>query len=100
MYKYSRDIEDYTNIGLNADWCISTYPIGDCLIFDNEDDTYTLSIVDISYSTHEDSYNNLITGTFEMCIDYYELEERRQQFISKMDNKINTIEEEIKELRK
>ena len=69
----SKDIKDYTDIGLNADWCISTYPLySDHFIFDNEDGTFTLSLVDVENSGHEEAYNNFHTGTFAECIETYE----------------------------
>ena len=72
-YMLSRNIEDHQNIGLNADWCISTYQLyDDFFIFDNEDDTFTLSKVDILNACHEEAYCNYYRGTFSECIDYFE----------------------------
>jgi len=68
----SRNIKDHKDIGLNADWCISTYQLAsNVFIFDNENDTYTLSLVDVENACHEEAYNNFHTGTFAECIDLY-----------------------------
>ena len=68
----SRDIKDHRNIGLNADWCISTYQLpNSCFIFDNEDSTYTLSLVDVPKAYKEEAYSNFHAGTFAECIDAF-----------------------------
>ncbi len=69
----NRNVEGYKNIGLNADWCVSTYQLSnDIFIFDNEDDSYTLSRVDVDNAHPEEAYFNYCTGSFEECIEKYE----------------------------
>jgi len=68
----SRNIEDYTDIGLNAEWCVSTYPIDDKLIFDNEDDTFSLCDYITNSPDTESDTPIMYTGTFSECVEYYE----------------------------
>lgn len=73
----STNIEDYIDVGLNADWCVSTYQLApNVFIFDNENGTYTLSLVDVDNSGHEEAYNNFHTGTFKECVDLYNENQR------------------------
>lgn len=73
----SRNIKDHKDIGLNADWCISTYHLGgNFYIFDieNQDNNgewiHELCTV-IGDPCHEESYTVYHTGTFAECIDKY-----------------------------
>ena len=74
----SRNIEDYQDIGLNADWCVSTYQLSnDHFIFDNEDSfkEYSLCLVAyVDYDTCNEEHviDELFSGTFTECIAKFE----------------------------
>lgn len=75
----SKNIEDYKDIGLNADWCVSVYNLKDNLyIFDNEDDTFSFCLAECV--DEEWIVNDFFTGTFPECIDFYE--ENEEEFMT------------------
>lgn len=73
----STDIKDYKDIGLNADWCVSTYRLSaDHFIFDNEDSfkEYSLCLVtyvDENTCNEEHVIDELFSGTFAECVEEY-----------------------------
>ena len=69
----STNISDHRDIGLNAEWAVSTYQIGkEHYIFDNEDGSYSLCIVDIELSGCGEGIEDLHCGTFAECVEHYE----------------------------
>lgn len=68
----SRNVDDHRDIGLNADWCVSTYRMSsDSYIFDDENGEYSLMTVSEDCGC-EDCYTLHFTGSFENCVNYYE----------------------------
>ena len=61
-------VKDYEDFGLNADWSVSVYLVGDELtLLDNEDGTFTLYYQPELYWTddNERSFQQDEIGTFE-----------------------------------
>ena len=65
----------YPMVGLSADWVCAAWQItDDTVIFDNEDDGGTYSV--LIYDTDEDGTRDIkeeFTGTIEECLNYLEL---------------------------
>lgn len=73
MNTISRNIADHKDIGLNADYCISAYQMNpDHIIFDNEDDTFSLCHIDHNARSTEEEFTALHTGTFAECVTAFE----------------------------
>jgi hypothetical protein len=79
MEKLSTNIKDHRDVGLNADYGISTYRLSgsieshrETVIFDNEDDTFTLAILTYSQDWEERDYDDIFTAdSFKECVEYY-----------------------------
>ena len=68
----SKNIKDHRDIGLNADYCVSVYPIKGYLVFDNEDDTYSVGKHFPEADNSDDEFPTYFDGTFSECVEWIE----------------------------
>ena len=65
--------EDHRNIGLNADFAVSAYRMdNDHIIFDDENDYFSLCYMDENAPSSDEECNTLCIGTFEECVRYFD----------------------------
>lgn len=90
----SKNVEDYKDIGCNADWCISAYQMdSDHIIFDNEDDTFSLCQIVPDAPTSEEEISCLCSGTFAECVLFF----AREPQIELIENDIRRTKEHVKQ---